>query len=188
MNKEYVDLQVSGSDWSYGSKWGDQMEDSIINWFSLDLKLDSRILDAGCGEGRGLIALRDRGFINLTGVDLSEEKLSRAREKNLNVLFTDIHNLPFKDNSFNYCFSSHTLEHMINIKKAISSLLRVSNKLYYIVPIFETIEFVKLNNPSHINPINNPKEFIKHLDELGVKHQEKIHHRLCPELWGIVER
>jgi 2-polyprenyl-3-methyl-5-hydroxy-6-metoxy-1,4-benzoquinol methylase len=39
------------------------------------------ILDIGCGTGRHLIELAKRGYSNLTGVDLSESLLTKAREK-----------------------------------------------------------------------------------------------------------
>ena len=39
-----------------------------------------RILDIGCGTGRHAIELTKRGY-NVTGVDLSENKIKRAREK-----------------------------------------------------------------------------------------------------------
>jgi 2-polyprenyl-3-methyl-5-hydroxy-6-metoxy-1,4-benzoquinol methylase len=40
----------------------------------------SRILDIGCGTGRHSIELSKRGY-NVTGIDLSESQLKRAREK-----------------------------------------------------------------------------------------------------------
>ncbi len=39
-----------------------------------------RILDVGCGTGRHSIELTKRGY-NVTGVDLSENQIKRAREK-----------------------------------------------------------------------------------------------------------
>jgi SAM-dependent methyltransferase len=40
----------------------------------------SRIIDVGCGTGRHSIELTKRGY-NVTGVDLSENQIKRAREK-----------------------------------------------------------------------------------------------------------
>ena len=63
-----------------------------------------RILDVGCGTGRHAIELTKRGY-RVTGVDLSESQLKRAREKaqadNLSIDFQrqDARNLPF-DNEF----------------------------------------------------------------------------------------
>ena len=42
---------------------------------------DRPIIDLGCGTGLSGLALRDAGFTTIDGCDLSEEMLSRAREK-----------------------------------------------------------------------------------------------------------
>lgn len=61
-----------------------------------------KILDVGCGTGRHAIELTKRGY-NITGVDLSESMLKRAREKaeeeNLKIEFhqQDARNLPFEN-------------------------------------------------------------------------------------------
>lgn len=66
--------------------------------FSKSLK----ILDIGCGTGRHTIELTKRGY-DVTGIDLSESLLERAREKaeiqKLNIPFLkhDARNLPFKN-------------------------------------------------------------------------------------------
>jgi len=60
------------------------------------------ILDVGCGTGRHAIELAKRGY-KITGVDLSESQLARAREKaqeaNLDISFLkqDARNLPFEN-------------------------------------------------------------------------------------------
>ncbi len=59
-----------------------------------------RILDIGCGTGRHSIELTKRGY-NITGIDLSESMLERARQKSivegLSIDFRreDARNLPF---------------------------------------------------------------------------------------------
>ncbi|MFA6636785.1 MAG: class I SAM-dependent methyltransferase [Candidatus Omnitrophota bacterium] len=59
-----------------------------------------KILDVGCGTGRHSIELTKRGY-NVTGVDLSENQIERAREKakkaGLTIDFQtqDARNLPF---------------------------------------------------------------------------------------------
>jgi len=54
------------------------------------------ILDIGCGTGRHSIELSKRGY-KVTGVDLSESQLARAREENLKIDFRkhDARDLPF---------------------------------------------------------------------------------------------
>jgi len=64
-----------------------------------------KIIDIGCGTGRHSIELAKRGY-NLTGIDLSESLLERAKEKalelNLQINFQkhDARDLPFA-NEFN---------------------------------------------------------------------------------------
>lgn len=59
-----------------------------------------KILDVGCGTGRHTIELTRRGY-HVTGVDLSESQLKRAREKangekfNIDFQLHDVRNLPF---------------------------------------------------------------------------------------------
>lgn len=60
-----------------------------------------KILDIGCGTGRHAIELTKRGY-QVTGIDLSEGQLKRAREKaekeGLSISFSrqDARNLPYK--------------------------------------------------------------------------------------------
>ncbi len=61
-----------------------------------------KILDIGCGTGRHSIELTKRGY-NVTGIDLSDSQLKRAKEKasqqNLKIEFQkhDARNLPFNN-------------------------------------------------------------------------------------------
>jgi 2-polyprenyl-3-methyl-5-hydroxy-6-metoxy-1,4-benzoquinol methylase len=60
-----------------------------------------RILDIGCGTGRHAIELSKRGY-NVTGIDLSESQLARAKEKaekqcvKVDFLKYDARELPFE--------------------------------------------------------------------------------------------
>lgn len=61
-----------------------------------------KIVDIGCGTGRHAIELAKRGY-SVTGIDLSEAQLKKAREKaeqaNVKVEFLryDARNLPFEN-------------------------------------------------------------------------------------------
>jgi 2-polyprenyl-3-methyl-5-hydroxy-6-metoxy-1,4-benzoquinol methylase len=68
----------------------------------LNFNKSLRILDVGCGTGRHSIELTRRGY-SVTGIDLSESQLQRAREKarenNLKIDFLrhDARDLPFEN-------------------------------------------------------------------------------------------
>ena len=91
---------------NYGLKYDDEVFthgtigecDFIEKEAGYDKKI--RILDIGCGTGRHSIELAQRGY-NVTGIDLSDSQLNRAREKaiavNLEIEFLlhDARRLPF---------------------------------------------------------------------------------------------
>jgi 2-polyprenyl-3-methyl-5-hydroxy-6-metoxy-1,4-benzoquinol methylase len=74
--------------------------DFLEKEFLYDKKL--KILDVGCGTGRHSIELAKRGY-QITGIDLSESMLKKAREKALNMnlkinfIKHDARNLPFQE-------------------------------------------------------------------------------------------
>lgn len=75
-----------------------------VDFIESEIKRDKscRILDVGCGTGRHAIELAKRGY-SVTGVDLSENMLNRAREKAIDTGVqidfekADARNLPFED-------------------------------------------------------------------------------------------
>jgi 2-polyprenyl-3-methyl-5-hydroxy-6-metoxy-1,4-benzoquinol methylase len=93
---------------NYGQKYDNESftQGTIgeCDFIEQELKSDKslKILDVGCGTGRHSIELSKRGY-SVTGIDLSESQLSRAREKaiqnNLKIDFLkhDARNLPFHD-------------------------------------------------------------------------------------------
>ena len=116
-----------------------------------------RILDIGCGTGRHSIELTKRGY-NVTGVDLSESMLKRAKEKtlkeNLNIDFRkqDARNLTFK-NEFDLvimlCEGSFPLmetdEMNFRILQGASNALKEKGKLIFttlngLFPLFHSVK------------------------------------------------
>lgn len=93
---------------NYGQKYdnesftqGTQGEcDFIENELGFDKTL--KVLDIGCGTGRHSIELCKRGY-NMTGIDLSESQLEKAREKAkaaglvIDFMQHDARNLPFEN-------------------------------------------------------------------------------------------
>lgn len=189
MNEDYRKLQIEGSDWSYGSSWGDQMENSINGIFG-DIPKDKNVLDVGCGEGRGLMALYNLGFNkrNIIGVDIAPEKIKAAIDRGFIVLNEDFHYLkPIPDKYFDYVYSAHTLEHAYDLELAINSLLRVcADKLFFIVPIGETKEEVEKYNPSHTSPIKDCEQLDIILQKTKLRYTIVEKSRKCKEAWVIV--
>jgi len=76
-----VQLQPAGGvfterdyrDWAIGAK------KRVQGWLPVDHS--AAILDIGCGSGKLLYLLRDLGYTNLTGIDLSPEQVEHARQQ-----------------------------------------------------------------------------------------------------------
>lgn len=116
-----------------------------------------KILDVGCGTGRHSIELTKRGY-SVTGIDLSESQLARAREKaaieNLKIDFKkhDARNLPFNnefDSAIMLCEGGFPLmetdEMNFEILKSVTKSLREKSKFIFttlngLFPLFNSIE------------------------------------------------
>jgi SAM-dependent methyltransferase len=68
-----------------------------------------RCLDLGCGTGLAFPLLDAAGW-DVIGVEVSEGQIARARDRGVNVLKADAHELPFEDGSFDAVISilTHT--------------------------------------------------------------------------------
>jgi 2-polyprenyl-3-methyl-5-hydroxy-6-metoxy-1,4-benzoquinol methylase len=116
-----------------------------------------KILDVGCGTGRHAIELTKRGH-QVTGIDLSESQLKRAREKakidNLSINFQrqDARNLPFNsefDVAIMLCEGGFSLmetdEMNFEILKNVTKSLKPHSKFIFttmngLFPLFNSVE------------------------------------------------
>ncbi len=87
-----------------------------------------RIVDYGCGTG-GWIGLLAETFPNaqLSGVDVSENAIAKARERYPQCTFApfDGDRAPFADESFDLVYSYHVLEHVLDIESSIRDIVRL---------------------------------------------------------------
>lgn len=123
----------------------------------IDFNKPLKIIDVGCGTGRQSIELTKRGY-KITGIDLSESQLERAKEKakaqNLQINFQkyDARKLPFKneyDLAIMLCEGAFPLmetdEMNYEILKNIAKSLKDSGKLIFttlngLFPLYHSVE------------------------------------------------
>lgn len=88
---------------------------AFMAWAASEYPRTHRVLDAACGDGTGLLALRNLGFTDAVGVDIAPEKLQRARDAACTAIEHDLHDLVslFEPGRFDLIVSSHTLEHAL---------------------------------------------------------------------------
>lgn len=99
-----------------------------------------RILDAGCGSGRNMLALAARGAV--TGVELAPESLRIAGARQLGpVLPGSLEEpLPFADGAFDLAVALDVLEHVRDDAAALGELARVvapGGRLLVTVPQYD---------------------------------------------------
>jgi len=121
----------------------------------IDFNKSLKIIDIGCGTGRHSIELAKRGY-KVTGIDLSESLLNRAKAKaqNLQIDFQkhDARKLPFKseyDLAIMFCEGAFPLmetdEMNYEILRNATNSLKAAGKLIFttlngLFPLFHSVE------------------------------------------------
>jgi len=89
----------------------------------------SKILEVGCGNGKGLEFLYNKGFTNLTGVEVSPDRINRAKAVLPSAIDLRLigpnESLPFSDNYFDAIISCAVIEHTINPKSFMDEISRI---------------------------------------------------------------
>lgn len=86
---------------------------ALAGWIAERVPASARLLDAGCATGELLVALREHGFSDLTGLDLSEASVRYAREHNgLHVIHGTLGDEPHDARGFDVVVLSAVLEHI----------------------------------------------------------------------------
>lgn len=99
----------------------DRLETEIVLRY---LRPGERLLEAGCGTGLILRALRPHAALAI-GADLSAGMLRRARTRDLDVVQASVTHLPFPDESFDVVCSFKVLAHVEPIVPALAEMTRV---------------------------------------------------------------
>ncbi len=126
----------------------------------------SALLDVGCGEGFIANDLKLRiPEINYTGVDISEEAISKAKAKNPECTFMALQaeQLPFEDNSFDTTICIETLEHLRDPPSAVREICRVTRSTTILsVPHEPYFRIGNLLGMSHVATLGNPPDHFNH--------------------------
>lgn len=103
-------------------------------------KSRTKILDVGCGAGSGLLQFVKLGFnpANLSGIDLSEQRIAHARIllPGIDIRAGDASRMPFSDESFDLVFESTmlgTLETQSLLGTIADEMIRVTRPGGYIM-------------------------------------------------------
>ena len=148
-NKKTTNCFINYDDYvKYQTKNGLSFEMDVQHWtngqhicvqkkFS-NLDKNLRILDICCGDGRGLQKFRELGFKDVTGVEISDDKIQHASKFNYKIIKRDICCGPFDfGDKYDIIYSSHTIEHLLNPLYSIKNImesLKDDGTFYLILP------------------------------------------------------
>jgi 2-polyprenyl-3-methyl-5-hydroxy-6-metoxy-1,4-benzoquinol methylase len=156
--KQWYELLYENYAYKYDKECFVQGTVGECDFIEQEIKQDKslKILDIGCGTGRHAIELTKRGY-NVTGVDLSEDQIKRAREKakesgvTIDFQIQDARNLPF-DSEFDLAimlceggFSLMETDEMnFDILKNATKALKSKGKLIFtalngLFPLFHSV-------------------------------------------------
>jgi len=120
---------------------------------NLDVAKDARILDAGTSSGSNLRLLKDDGYTNFTGLEISDHAIAMCKAKGLGPIERgDICAMPFPDASFDFVLATDIIEHVDRDDLALGEMLRVlkpGGHCLVTVPAFQSLwghEDVKLHH------------------------------------------
>jgi ubiquinone/menaquinone biosynthesis C-methylase UbiE len=93
-----------------------------------------RVLDVACGEGHLAESLAARGH-DVVGCDVATTAGRRGSDQRVHWCDGNVEELPFRDRAFDTVVSTHTLEHVQHLGRALTELRRVTRqRLVIVVP------------------------------------------------------
>ncbi|HLL60544.1 MAG TPA: class I SAM-dependent methyltransferase [Candidatus Nitrosocosmicus sp.] len=97
----------------YADKITNVYNEDSINAFTHLLPSDPYVLDAGCGAGRHVKLLSQKGA-KVIGIDISKGLLEEAKKRNpeIEFLYGDITQIPFDDKTFDGVWSHASIVHL----------------------------------------------------------------------------
>jgi len=105
------------------------------------------VLDVGCG--RGYLVGKIAETHETTGCDIVVNKEVRTRYPTVTFAEATVEDLPFRDDAFDTVVSTHTLEHVQDLPRAVAELRRVARRrLIIVVPCQRPYRY---NFSLHIN-------------------------------------
>jgi SAM-dependent methyltransferase len=153
------------------------------------IRLDSRILDVGCGSGELIFQMARAGFKNLTGIDpfLGSEPF---RHPSIQVHRKSLFEL---EGQFDYVMLHHSFEHMEDPKKALlraHELLADNGSLLIRIPVAGSyawkkygVNWVQLDAPRHIF-LQTPKSMRILAEETGFEIESVAFDSNASQFWG----
>ncbi|MGZ5247613.1 MAG: class I SAM-dependent methyltransferase [Flavitalea sp.] len=125
------------------------------------------ILDAGCGKGFLLNLLADKlPKVKLYGLDFVDANPGTKKYQFING---EVTSLPFEDKSIDIVICAHTIEHVLDLSRAIKELKRVARKKLILVTPRQKYFYYTLDE--HVNFFPQIEPLLSIINDPGTKYQ-----------------
>jgi SAM-dependent methyltransferase len=130
--------QVEETHWWYMAR-----RDIIFDWVKRMLSnyKTPRVLDIGCGTGFNIRHLRQIGYQQVDGLDISLDALAYCKSRQLNsLLFASAENLPIQPFAYDVILGLDIVEHIENDRQVLSEMFRAlkpDGALIVFVPAYQ---------------------------------------------------
>lgn len=148
----------------------------ILNLFKkYNIDKNAKILDIGCSGGALLKDLRQDGFSDLYGADISAEAVALAKNRGINNVFqADAIKIPGENESYDVLIASDVVEHIADDAAALQEwkrLLKNGGKLFIFAPAFKFL-WSSHDEANHHFRRYSKKEFLRVLENTGLAVQK----------------
>ncbi len=124
---------------------------AILNDMDCCPKHDNMIVDLGCGKGEVVELLSSKGFMNVIGVDINQERIDIAKKNarfahadNYRLITNNPYHIPVASNSVDLIFSGQVFEHVKDMNALFLELKRIMHMnsvgIHIFPPKFRVLE------------------------------------------------
>lgn len=148
-------------------------------FFEPFVRKEGALLDVGTRDGWFLEYLNEQSFLNVLGIDLTEEAVRYAQKQGRNVIVGDAHDLSnFEREKYETVLMIHSLEHCYDPKKAVDNVhraLKLGGIFFIEVPLERNTE-----KPAHFCNFANINDIINLLGGTRFQLLKEENYKLHP--------
>lgn len=166
-----IESQVEATHWWFVGRR--KLFGRIINGF--DLLSTANVLDIGTSTGTNLRMLRDLGYLNVRGLDLSEDAIQWCADKGLGQVDKgDICNIPSREGEYDLVLATDIIEHVdddVLAMQEIARVLKPGARSIITVPAFQSLWGLQ-DTVSHHKRRYRKNDFMAKLKSSGLEVEE----------------
>jgi 2-polyprenyl-3-methyl-5-hydroxy-6-metoxy-1,4-benzoquinol methylase len=130
-----------------------------------------RILDVGCSTGTLLRYLKEYGYTNLEGLEISKRAVEVLGTMGITMHHASLPSLPPLESQYDVVIASQVLEHIIRRKKFLKGIKQILKPTGALIVFVPDNCLGPIDEPSHVvkfNDISLKKELSNHLQQVFV--------------------